>query len=235
MQRIDAVLARMAELGLLLEVHGEVTDPDVDVFDREARFIERVLAPLSERHPQLRIVFEHITTRTAVDFVLVGAAGDRRHHDAAAPAAEPQRAVCRRHPAASLLPAGAQARGATARRCSRRWRAATRASSSAPTARRTRAAPRRAPAAAPVSSPRTPASSCTPRPSKLAGRARRGSRRSPPFHGADFYGLPRNSDTLTLLPEPWDVPAHYPFAGGELVPLRAGERIGWRLAWKRIV
>jgi dihydroorotase len=50
------------------------------------------------------------------------------------------------------------------------------------------------------------------------------------FHGPDFYGLPRNSDTITLLPEPWDVPAHYPFAGGELVALRAGGQIGWRLA-----
>jgi dihydroorotase (homodimeric type) len=60
----------MAEVGLVLQVHGEVTDPAVDVFDREARFIERVLAPLSERHPQLRIVFEHITTRAAVQFVL---------------------------------------------------------------------------------------------------------------------------------------------------------------------
>ena len=49
-------------------------------------------------------------------------------------------------------------------------------------------------------------------------------------HGADFYGLPRNSGTITLRPEAWDVPARYPFGAEELVPLRAGERIGWRLA-----
>jgi dihydroorotase len=63
------VLERMAAIGMPLLVHGEVTDPDVDVFDREAVFIERVLAPLMTRLPDLKIVLEHITTREAVDFV----------------------------------------------------------------------------------------------------------------------------------------------------------------------
>jgi len=75
-RRIDAVLARMAELGMVLQVHGEVTDPAVDVFDREASFIDAVLAPLAERHRQLRIVFEHITTRAAVNFVLTAHRGE---------------------------------------------------------------------------------------------------------------------------------------------------------------
>ena len=65
-----AALESMAEFGLPLLVHGEVTDPQVDVFDREARFVERVLARVRERVPELRIVFEHITTREAVQFVL---------------------------------------------------------------------------------------------------------------------------------------------------------------------
>jgi len=69
-RRLDAVFERMAEAGLVLQVHGEVTDPAVDVFEREPRFIDTVLAPLAERHPRLRIVFEHITTRAAVEFVL---------------------------------------------------------------------------------------------------------------------------------------------------------------------
>ncbi|MEK7880684.1 MAG: dihydroorotase, partial [Deltaproteobacteria bacterium] len=63
------VLAAMEDQDLPLLVHGEVTDPAVDVFDREQVFIERELAPLLERHPQLRVVLEHITTRQAVDFV----------------------------------------------------------------------------------------------------------------------------------------------------------------------
>jgi len=74
-RRLDAVFGRMAEAGLVLEVHGEVTDPAVDVFEREPRFIDTVLAPLAERHPGLRIVFEHITTRAAVEFVLTARAG----------------------------------------------------------------------------------------------------------------------------------------------------------------
>ena len=59
----------MTALDLPLLVHGEVTDAAIDVFDREARFIERVLAPLVERWPRLRVVFEHVTTRAAVEFV----------------------------------------------------------------------------------------------------------------------------------------------------------------------
>src|SRR5213082_2660540 len=74
-RRIDAVLSRMAELGMVLQVHGEVTDPSVDVFDREARFIDAVLAPVAEQVRGLRIVFEHITTRAAVQFVLAARPG----------------------------------------------------------------------------------------------------------------------------------------------------------------
>lgn len=67
--RIEAVLTRMAEIGMPLCVHGEVTDPDVDIFDREAVFIDRVLAPLVQRLPELRVIFEHVTTSEAVAFV----------------------------------------------------------------------------------------------------------------------------------------------------------------------
>ena len=66
---IDGVLRRMAEIGMPLLVHGEVTDPDVDIFDREKMFIERVLTPTLDRHAGLRVVFEHITTAEGVAFV----------------------------------------------------------------------------------------------------------------------------------------------------------------------
>ena len=68
-KRIYPVLETLAETGLALLVHGEVTDPEVDIFDREAVFIERVLAPIHARFPRLKLVLEHITTREAVDFV----------------------------------------------------------------------------------------------------------------------------------------------------------------------
>jgi dihydroorotase len=69
LDRVRPVLDRMAEIGMTLCVHGEVTDPQVDIFDREAVFIDRVLAPLRRRVPDLRIVLEHVTTQQGVDFV----------------------------------------------------------------------------------------------------------------------------------------------------------------------
>ena len=72
--RLRPVFERMADIGMVLCIHGEVTDHDIDIFDREAVFIERTLAPLHTNLPHLKIVFEHITTSDAVDFVL--GAGD---------------------------------------------------------------------------------------------------------------------------------------------------------------
>ncbi len=69
-ERLDPVLDAMAEHGLLLLVHGEVTDDEIDIFDREARFVDRVLGPLVERHRRLRVVLEHVSTRAGVDFVM---------------------------------------------------------------------------------------------------------------------------------------------------------------------
>lgn len=70
--RVRGVLERMAEIGLPLCVHGEVTDPDIDIFDREAVFIDRVLDPIRRATPGLRVVMEHVTTSDAVDYVLSG-------------------------------------------------------------------------------------------------------------------------------------------------------------------
>ena len=67
--RVAAVLDTMAETGLPLCVHGEVTDADIDIFDREAVFIDRVLDPMRRRHPGLRVVMEHVTTKEGVDYV----------------------------------------------------------------------------------------------------------------------------------------------------------------------
>ncbi len=81
--RVQGVLDRMAEIGLPLCVHGEVTDPAIDIFDREAVFIDRVLDPLRRRTPGLRVVLEHVTTRDGVDYVRAGgdiAATITTHH-----------------------------------------------------------------------------------------------------------------------------------------------------------
>jgi dihydroorotase len=227
-RRIEPVLSRMAELGMVLEVHGEVTDPAVDVFDREACFIERVLAPLAERLPQLRIVFEHITTRAALEFVLGGREG-------LAATVTPQHLLMNRsalfsgglrphHYCLPVLKAEAE-RAALLAAVTRGSPRLFLGTDSAPHARRAKEA----------------RVSCAGIFSAHAGielyaeafAAAGALDRLEAFasvHGADFYGLPRNAGTLTLTDDPWDVPPHYPFADDALVPLRAGERLLWRLA-----
>src|SRR5471030_1845604 len=116
-------LEMMQEVGMPFLVHGEVTDQDIDLFDREAVFIERVMRPLRRDFPALNIVFEHITTKHAA---VRGGSGrpDRRDHHRASPAVQPQRHLQGRHPSSLLLPAGAEARrtppGAGHRRHQRR-------------------------------------------------------------------------------------------------------------------
>ena len=111
---------RMAEIGLPLCVHGEVTDPAVDIFDREAVFIDRVLAPLRASMPGLRVVMEHVTTGEGVAYVRARAAATwRATITVASPDPQPQPHPRRRHPAALLLPAGRQAREPPPRAASR--------------------------------------------------------------------------------------------------------------------
>jgi dihydroorotase len=227
-RRIDAVLARMAEVGLVLQVHGEVTDSDVDVFEREARFIEVVLAPLAERHPGLRIVVEHISTRTALDFVLgaregVGATVTPQHllmnrNALLAGGLRPH------HYCLPILKAEAHRRALLAAVAAGSPRLFL-GTDSAPHARSAKEA---ACGCAGIFSAHAGIELYAEVLASVGALARLEAFAA--TNGADFYRLARNSDTITLLPEAWQVPASYPFGAGELVPLRAGERIGWRLA-----
>jgi dihydroorotase len=227
-RKVDSVLARMAELGVVLQVHGEVTDADIDVFDREARFIGAVLAPVIDRYPKLRVVFEHITTRDAVEFVRgarkgVGATitpqhllmnrnalftGGIRPHHYCLPVLKTE--VDRR----ALLDAVASGDS--------RFFLGT---DSAPHARHTKEAPcgcagiYSAHAAIELYAEAFEAAGALGRLNGFASE-----------HGAAFYGLPLNEGTVTLTKESWDVPASYRFGSDELVPLRAGEKIFWRVA-----
>ena len=226
-RHIDAVLERMAELSMVLQVHGEVTDTQVDVFDREARFIDEVLAPLTERHPHLRVVFEHITTRAAVQFVSTAPEG-------IAATVTPQHLLMNRNAlfAGGLRPhhyclpvlkaeADRAALLSAVAGGSARFFLGT---DSAPHARSAKEA---ACGCAGVFSAHAgielyaEAFEAAGALDKLEAFAA--------FHGADFYGLPRNAGTLTLSKEPWTVPENYPFGAAELVPLRAGEEIAWRV------
>jgi dihydroorotase len=227
-RRVEAVLERMEELDLVLEVHGEVTDAEVDVFDRESRFIDAVLAPLAERFPRLRIVFEHITTRAAVEFVR-GARGG------VAATLTPQHLLLNRNalfagglrPHHFCLPVLKSERdreallGAVASGDARFFLG----TDSAPHARGAKEAACgcagifSAHAAIELYAEAFEAAGALARLEAFASE-----------HGADFYRLPRNNGRLTLVRASWEVPPSYPFGAGELVPLRAGERIGWRLA-----
>ena len=152
-RNIYPALERMQAIGMVLCVHGEVTDPDVDVFDREAVFIERILSPLVDDFPRLKIVLEHITTSEAADFV------DERRPNVAA-TITPQHLHINRNalfagrlrPHAYCLPV---AKREAHRLAVRKAAVSVRPnSSSAPTARRMRARPRNRPAAAPAFSTR---------------------------------------------------------------------------------
>ncbi|SME93151.1 dihydroorotase [Pseudogulbenkiania subflava] len=220
-------LEAMAEIGLPLLVHGEVTDPAVDVFDREAVFIERVFQPLLARLPELKVVFEHITTQDAAEYVAAApanvAATITAHHLLMNRNAIFVGGIRPHHYCLPVLKRELHRQALV--------KAATSGSTkfflgtdSAPHARHTKenscgcAGMYTANAAIELYAEAFEAADAL---DKLEGFAS--------FHGPAFYGLPRNAGTITLVKESWTVPATLPYGDQELVPLRAGESIGWKL------
>jgi dihydroorotase len=227
-RRLDDVLERMSESGMPLLVHGEVTAHHVDVFDRESHFIDEVLAPTLARFPQLRVVFEHITTARAAEFVL----GAR---DGVAATITPQHLLHNRN---ALFEGGIRphyyclpilktepdraALLAAATSGNPRFFLGT---DSAPHARHTK---ENACGCAGMFSSHAAielyaeAFEAIGRLDKLEGFAS--------DFGADFYGLPRNGTRLRLERRDWSPPASYPYVeDAQLVPMRAGENVRWRL------
>lgn len=222
-----AVLEAMQDCGMPLLVHGEVTDPAIDIFDREAVFIERVMQPLLKDFPELRVVFEHITTQQAAEFVAAAPAhiaatltahhllynrnamlvGGIRPHYFCLPILK------RETHRAALLKAATSGNP--------KFFLGT---DSAPHAQHTKEAAcgcagcYTAHAAIELYAEAFEAADAL---DKLEGFAS--------LYGADYYGLPRNTDTITLRKEEWQVPATVGFGEHQLVPLRAGEMMGWRL------
>ena len=227
-RKCDAVFEAMQAARLPLLVHGEVTDPDVDVFRREAVFLELVLAPLVKRFPRLKVVVEHITTREAVAFVeeapeTIGAtvtphhlllnrnaifAGGIRPHHYCLP-------VLKREPHRRALVKAATSGNP-------KFFLGT---DSAPHAR---AAKECVCGAGGIYSAHA-ALELYAEAFDAAGALDRLEAFASHF-GADFYGLPRNSGTVKLERRAWKVPKELRFGKDTVVPLRAGESIGWRLA-----
>jgi dihydroorotase len=227
-RKCDAALEAMQAAGMPLLVHGEVTDPEIDVFDREVVFLERTLAPLAKRFPNLKIVLEHITTHEAAAFVeragenvaatitahhllmnrnALFAGGLRPHHYCLP--------VLKREPHRRALVKAAISGNP-------RYFLGT---DSAPHTRRNKemdcghAGMYTAHAALELYAEAFDAAGAL---DKLEGFAS--------HFGADFYGMARNKAKVRLERASWKVPAEYSFGGEKVVPLRAGQAIGWRLA-----
>ena len=225
--KVYPALEAMQREGMLFLLHGEVTDADIDIFDREKVFIDRTLTQLSRDFPGLKMVLEHITTKDAADFVSAAggniAASITAHH----------LLYNRNHmlvggikPHYYCLPIlkrnlHQQALIAAATSGSPQFFLGT---DSAPHARSAKenacgcAGSYTAYAAIELYAEAFEAADALDKLEAFASH-----------HGPDFYGLPRNSDTITLVRDAWEAPQTLPFPGDALVPLRAGESLAWRV------
>ncbi len=228
-KRIYPVLEAMSDAGMLLLTHGEVTDAEIDIFDREKVFLDRILAPTLKAFPNLRVVLEHITTADSADFVRDHAEGRL------AATITPQHLMYNRNhllvggirPHLYCLPVLKRNLHQQALRDvivsgDSRFFLGT---DSAPHAKGNKetdcgcAGCYSAFGALPLYAEVFEELGVL---DKLEAFAS--------FHGPDFYGLPRNTDTITLIRKPWEVPRSLPLADGEIVPLKAGEQLQWQMA-----
>jgi dihydroorotase len=217
----------MAASGMPLLVHGEVTDPAVDVFDRERVFLDRVLAPLVERFPALRVVLEHVTTREGVELVRAGpdtlAATITAHHLLLTRNAMFLGGIRPHHYCLPVVKRETDRRALVEAATAGHPRFFL-GTDSAPHPRRRKeshcgpAGIYTAHAALELYAEAFDAAGALDRLEAFAS-----------FHGPDFYGLPRNTARVTLARRPWTVPESLPLGDDELVPLRAGERVHWTL------
>jgi dihydroorotase len=220
-------LELMQEVGMPLLVHGEVTAPGIDVFDREAVFIERVMSPLRRDMPALKIVFEHITTKDAAQYVA----------EADGPIAAtitPQHLLYNRNdlfkggirPHFYCLPVlkreeHRQALVTAATSGDERFFLGTDSAPHAIGAKETACGCAGCYTALHAMELYAEAFERAGALDKLEGFAS--------FHGAAFYGLPRNTGTVTLKREAWTVPASVPMGDTKLVPLNGGEQLNWKM------
>jgi dihydroorotase len=222
-----ATLEAMQRQGLLLLVHGEVTDNDIDVFDREAVFIERVMQPLRRDFPELKVVFEHITTKEAAQYVAASdahtAATITAHHLLYNRNALFKGGLRPHHYCLPVLKRE-QHRQALVHAATSGSAKFFLGTDSAPHAAVLKensvcgAGCYTAPAAMELYAEAFEAADALDRLEAFAS-----------FNGPDFYGQPRNDGTVTLKREPWTLPETVPFGDAVLKPLRGGETLNWKL------
>lgn len=226
-RKCDSALEEMQKSGLPLLVHGEVTDPEIDVFDREKIFIDTVLQPLTQRFPELKIVFEHITTSDAADFVLQSgdniAATITPHHLLFNRNALFQGGLRPHHYCLPVLKRDTHQKALLEiiRSGNTKFFLGT---DSAPHAKNKKesacgcAGIFSAHAAIEIYTTIFEQQGIL---DKLEAFAS--------FNGPDFYGLRRNEKTITLVKEDWSIPETYPLGDDKLTPFLAGQTIGWKL------
>jgi dihydroorotase len=220
-------LEAMQDVGLPLLVHAEVTDADVDVFDREKVFIERHMISLHKIFPQLKIIFEHITTENAVDFVLNApkniAATITAHHLLMNRNDMFKGGISPHHYCLPILKRETH-RLALVKAATSGNAKFFLGTDSAPHAKSAKEAAcgcagmYTAHAAIELYAEAFESANAL---DKLEAFAS--------FYGADFYGLPRNTAQITLQKQSWQVPKEIPFGDDVIVPLRAGQQIDWKL------
>jgi len=225
--RVHTVFEAMQKHGMPLQLHGEVTDPDVDMFDRERVFVDRELAAIVRDFPRLKIVLEHITTREAAQFVTEAPPN-------VAATITPQHLLWSRN---VLFAGGIRAHfyclPILKREAHRKAIVAAATSGNAKFFLGTDSAPHSKDAKECACG----AAGCYSAHAAIelyaeafedAGALDK-LEAFASFHGADFYGLPRNADQIALRREPWIVPSSYTFGDARVVPLKAGESVRWRL------
>ncbi len=226
-RRCHAVLAAMEEHDLPLLVHGEVTDPTVDVFDRERVFIERHLIHLLERYSRLRVVLEHITTRQAVEFILLA-------HSRVAATITAHHLLLNRN---ALFTGGVRPHHyclPVLKREEHRQALLAAATSGNPkfflgtdSAPHPKHAKESACGCAGIYTAHAAIELYAEAFEQVGALDRLEAFAS--FHGADFYRLPRNDDRIVLVRQSWPVPQRYGEGQDAIVPLRAGESVAWQL------
>ena len=228
MRKVYPTLAAMQRAGLLLLVHGEVTDPEIDIFDREAVFIDRVMQPLRRDFPELKVVFEHITTAEAAAYV-AGSSG---------PTAATITAHHLLYNRNALFTGGLRPHYyclPVLKKEQHRLALMQAATSGNP---KFFLGTDSAPHAAALKEQSVCGAGCYTAPAALelyaeafeAAGALDQLEGFASHFGADFYGLPRNSGSVTLVRQPWTLPESLPFGDALIKPLRAGETLNWKLA-----
>jgi dihydroorotase len=226
LRKMDSTLEAMQREGLLLLVHGEVTHPAVDVFDREAVFIDQVMQPLRRDFPALRVVFEHITTKEAAQYVAEAgphtAATITAHHLLYNRNAIFQGGLRPHYYCLPVLKREAhrQALLAAVASGSDRFFLGTDSAPHAAVMKEASVCGAGCFTAASALELYAEAFEAAGALDKLDAFASR--------HGPAFYGLPRNTGTVTLRREAWTLPESLPFGDATIKPLRAGESLAWR-------